>query len=77
MKTISLFATCLFLNLKLLAQSFFTEGVIWPLNVDAGIKEHFVYGLAVAKDGTVLAFSEGRITNEGCFRPSSIVLRRR
>ncbi len=75
MKTIVLFAVYLFLSLSILAQGFFTEGVIWPLNVDTAIKEHFVYGLAVAKDGTILAFSEGRILT-GDSQPHHIVLKR-
>ena len=74
MKTIGLYLLCFFLGFKCVAQGFYDDGVLWPLNVDAGIREHFVYGLAVTKNGTVLAFSEGRIL-PGDSNPHHIVLK--
>lgn len=66
---------CILFSFRSPAQSLFSEGIVWPLNIDTGIREHFVYGLAVAKDGTVLAFSEGRIAL-GDAKPHHIVLKR-
>ncbi|MCH5720050.1 exo-alpha-sialidase [Niabella hibiscisoli] len=52
------------------------ESVVWPQAAPGdAIREHFVYGLAVAADGTVLAFSEGRL-RPGDASPHHIVLKR-
>ncbi|MGE9313403.1 sialidase family protein [Niabella sp. CJ426] len=52
------------------------ESVVWPKAAPGNeIKEHFVYGLTVAADGTVLAFSEGRLS-PGDASPHHIVLKR-
>lgn len=52
------------------------ESVVWPKATTGDtIKEHFVYGLAVAADGNVLAFSEGRL-QPGDASPHHIVLKR-
>jgi hypothetical protein len=52
------------------------ESVVWPKAAPGDkIKEHFVYGLTVAADGTVLAFSEGRLS-PGDASPHHIVLKR-
>jgi hypothetical protein len=52
------------------------ESVVWPQATPGDeIKEHFVYGLTVAADGTVLAFSEGRLS-PGDASPHHIVLKR-
>ncbi len=50
--------------------------VVWPQAAPGdAIKQHFVYGLTVATDGTVLAFSEGRLS-PGDASPHHIVLKR-
>ncbi|WP_114792577.1 sialidase family protein [Niabella yanshanensis] len=52
------------------------ESVVWPQATPGdAIKEHFVYGLTVAADGTLLAFSEGRLS-PGDASPHHIVLKR-
>ncbi|WP_346237066.1 sialidase family protein [Niabella insulamsoli] len=50
--------------------------VVWPASgSDSEIKEHFVYGLAEAKNGAILAFAEGRI-RPGDASAHHIVLKR-
>jgi sialidase-1 len=52
------------------------ESVVWPQAAPGDeIKEHFVYGLVVAANGDVLAFSEGRL-QPGDASPHHIVLKR-
>ncbi|WP_018626580.1 sialidase family protein [Niabella aurantiaca] len=54
----------------------FEETVIWPLNDTIhGVYEHFVFGLASTKRGTVLAFAEGRLSR-GDDSPHHIILKR-
>jgi sialidase-1 len=59
---------------KLSTQAFFHESVVWQRD-ESGLAPHHVYGLAVTKKGTVLAFSEGRI-RPGDEDPHHIVLKR-
>lgn len=71
------FAVCL-LGFQLTARAqAFEESVLWPKGIDSAeqVKEHFVYGLAQAGNGDVLAFAEGRI-QLGDDRPHHIVLKR-
>jgi sialidase-1 len=53
---------------------FISEHVVWGPR-EEGIGSHFVYGLAVTKKGTVLAFCEGRIT-PGDHTPHHLLLKR-
>jgi sialidase-1 len=53
---------------------FMDEQVVWGLR-EGGIGPHFVYGLAVTKKGTVLAFCEGRI-RQGDHTPHHLLLKR-
>lgn len=50
-------------SVRLKKEAFFSESIVWPLNVDKehGIQWHFVYGLAEANDASILCFAEGRI----------------
>ncbi|MES2416667.1 MAG: sialidase family protein [Bacteroidota bacterium] len=57
------------------AQVLFEENTVWALEADAGIAEHFVYGLEVGNNGVILAFSEGRIRANDT-SPHHIVLKR-
>lgn len=53
-----------------------SEFVVWPPSqAGDGISEHFVYGLAVTNNGTVLAFSEARI-QPGDATPHHIAMKR-
>ncbi|TZF81868.1 exo-alpha-sialidase [Pedobacter sp. BS3] len=72
-----LFAVFFFcLQIPSFAQTF-VQSVLWPQGIDSAdlVKEHFVYGLAQANNGDVLAFAEGRI-QLGDDRPHHIVLKR-
>ncbi len=52
------------------------ESIVWPQATPGdAVQEHFVYGLAVAADGTIMAFSEGRL-RRGDASPHHIVLKR-
>lgn len=75
MKRLLCFLIILSFNPRLHAQTAFTESEVWSAGADTGIAEHFVFGLTVAKNGVVLAFSEGRI-RPGDAAPHHIVLKR-
>lgn len=53
---------------------FMSEHVVWSPS-EGGVWQRFVYGLAVTKKGTVLAFCEGRIT-PGDHTPHHLLLKR-
>src|SRR5262245_44426990 len=53
---------------------FIEERVIWDQQ-EGGISTHFVYGLVATKKGTILAFSEARIT-PGDHTPHHLALKR-
>ncbi len=72
----SLFAVVLILIIKNSLAQQPVESIVWPQAAPGdAIKEHFVYGLAVAVNGTILAFSEGRLS-PGDASPHHIVLKR-
>ncbi|MCH5599815.1 glycoside hydrolase [Niabella ginsengisoli] len=71
----------LFLLMLLLGCSFIraqdiSQTLVWPQPLpDDSIKEHFVYGLAVTKQGTILSFAEARLIL-GDASPHHIVMKR-
>ena len=59
MKNLFYLAVLLFPSLSMGAEPFIEEVVVWDFK-EGGYDIHHVYGFAVTKKGTVLAFSEGR-----------------
>ena len=59
MRRLFCLAVLLFPCLCIAAEPFFEESLVWDFK-EGGYDTHHVYGFAVTKKGTVLAFSEGR-----------------
>jgi len=73
-KTILFIGAFLLVSQSLTAQ-FFSQSDVWPEGGDMRYTRYHVYGLAVATDGTILAFSEGRL-KPGDADPHDIILKR-
>ncbi len=59
MRSLFCLVVLLFPSLSMGAEPFFEESLVWDFK-EGGYDTHHVYGFAVTKKGTVLAFSEGR-----------------
>ncbi|RKY07639.1 MAG: hypothetical protein DRP65_10170, partial [Planctomycetota bacterium] len=77
MKMRSLFClvVLLFPCLSMGAEPFFEESLVWDYK-EGGYDTHHVYGFAVTKQGTVLAFSEGREKAKDDSGPKDKLLKR-
>ena len=75
MRSLFCLAVLLFPCLSFGAEPFFEEVLVWDFK-EGGYDTHHVYGFAVTKKGTVLAFSEGRGKSKDDNGPKDQMLKR-
>ncbi len=75
MRSLFCLVVLLFPCLSMGAEPFFEESLVWDYK-EGGYDTHHVYGFAVTKQGTVLAFSEGREKAKDDSGPKDKLLKR-